>query len=112
MLEIKLFILTWAVAISAFVYTEILTDSGMILFHWKGFLFKIFKSDENWLYKILVGCTYCVAGQWTLWLYLLFALIGHDYFDFSYDPFAHLFLVLLTIFNVALIKKAGIYEQE
>lgn len=97
---------------SAYTYAEILTDHGMILFKVKGFLFKIFKSETNWLYKILIHCAYCVAGQWTLWAYLGLAFIGHPYFDLTYDPFAHLFLVLLTIFNVALIKKAGIYGKE
>lgn len=109
MLEIKLYIITWAVAISAYTYAEILTDSGMLLFNWKGWLFKIFKSDEHWGFKILVGCSYCVGGQWMFWLYLIWALFGHDYYEISYDPFAHIFLVLNVIFNVALIKKAGIY---
>lgn len=104
MLIFELYIFTLVVAIIAYTYTEILTDHGMIFFRWKGWLFKKLKSDEHWLFKILVGCPYCVSGQMALWMYLYFVVFE----SLEYHWYVHISTVAITIFNVALIKKAGI----
>lgn len=109
---IELYILTWVIAVVAFTYSEILTDHGMILYGWRGLLFRCLKSEDHWLFKILVGCSYCVAGQWMLWIFLYISIFENKYFDILYDPFTHIACVVITVFNVAIIKKGRIYDRE
>ena len=51
-------------AVTAFVYVEILTSEGMILC-------RVCKWCESklpaWVHKPLISCTYCVGGQLALW---------------------------------------------
>jgi len=113
MLILSLLTLSVVIAVCAFTYAEILTDTGMILFKWRGFLYRLFKSEDNILFKILVGCSYCVAGQWALWIYAYISIFDSKLFDkIEYNPFIHIAFVLITVFFVAIVKKAGIYEQE
>ena len=118
MLELKLYILTWVIAVCGYTYVNILTDTNMILSPWRLFLFKKLNNcdggaEDNWLFKILVGCAYCVSGQWSLWAYLFISIFGSDLFDkIEYNPFIHAVVVMVTVFNVAIINKAGIYGNE
>lgn len=110
---LELYILTIVIAVCAFTYSEILTDHGMILYGWRGILFRIFKSEDHFLFKILVGCSYCVAGQWTLWSYLYVCIFGNQLFDkLDYDPIVHIGMIMITVFNVAIVKKSRIYERD
>ena len=112
MLILQLYILTWVLAICAYTYSMILTDNDMILSPWRRFLF-IKLGEDNWLFKILVGCEYCVAGQWALWTYLFISIFDSDLFDkIEYNPFIHLAVIMVTVFNMAIINKAGIYGRE
>ncbi len=110
---VELILLSIAISVVAFTYSEILTDSEMVLYHWRGFLYRIFKSEDHFLFKILVGCSYCVGGQWALWTYLYLCIFDNQYFDMLvYNPFVHIGFVSVTVFNVAIIKKCRIYERE
>lgn len=115
MLVLKLYLLTVAIAVVAYVYAEFLTSHGMLLFGFRGWLYRKFKAkggEDYWLFKILVGCAYCVAGQWALWAYLYLVFTKPDLFYINeYSVWAHIAVVSFTIFNVLLIKKAGIYGE-
>lgn len=52
------------IGILAFVYVEILTAEGMI-FDWIHNWCEI--KLPAWLFKMIIGCSYCVAGQIALW---------------------------------------------
>ncbi len=118
MLIFKLYILTWVIAVCGYTYSNILTDNEMILSKWRLFLYKKFSScdrtaEDHWLFKIIVGCAYCVSGQWMLWTYLFISIFDSNLFDkMEYNLFIHLAVIMVTVFNVAIINKAGIYEGE
>lgn len=89
--------------ISALTYTGKLTEPGMILSHWKKFLNqkigslrKSKKPSIDWLYDPIIGCKYCVSGQFALWVYLF-------KFD-EYDILGHIGFVCLSIFFVDVIE--------
>jgi len=64
------------IAIFSFVYTNILTEPDQIFSGLYKFLYRFFKTDERneaglspfWLFKIIIHCEKCVAGQLALWL--------------------------------------------
>ena len=89
------------IAIAAFTYADILTDYQMILSGFKAFLRKHIKA--NWMYKILIDCARCIAGQAALWTYLYCCLEGHSYL-FS----EHLIFIIMSIFFTDLIQRLWI----
>lgn len=71
-----LYELAFLLGVLGFVYTNILTESGMIfapLYKWLNF--SVFKNekreDYHWLFKILIHCERCFTGQLALWWYIL-----------------------------------------
>lgn len=64
----------------AYVYAEVLTNPGEVLHWWYRFMYKLCikvkvkngreARKEHWLFKPLIGCGKCVAGQMGLWVYL------------------------------------------
>lgn len=80
-------------AITAFVLTDILTEQGMILNRLYLFICKRFPA---WLQKPLISCTYCVAGQWSLWLFI------YLYWS-EYDLLTHIGFIGATIFVTHII---------
>jgi hypothetical protein len=88
-----LFYYTIFIAIAAFTYSEILTSPGMLLnqlYDWLELRL------PEWLFKPLIGCCKCVAGQWALFMYL--------YLSHSYYLDIHVWFILQTIFNAAVIR--------
>lgn len=81
------------IAIAAFTYSEIITEPGEILSK----PFQLLERLPEWLFKPLVGCCKCVAGQTALWLYPL-------YLCEAYDPIVHIWFVLQCVFNAAIIR--------
>lgn len=80
------------IAIGAFAFSNILTDPDHMLGRLDAWL------DDHlpeYLYKPLIGCQYCVAGQWALWYYLVLAFVTNE---ISYRPDIHILFVLVTIF--------------
>jgi hypothetical protein len=59
------------------------------------------KARFFWLYKLLIGCPRCVAGQAGVWLTLLVVLTE----PIKYSFFGHLFAVAVSIFSVNLFIK-------
>lgn len=84
--------LTLAIALSAFVYSNILTEPGQILNQAFDFLERHL---PEWLFKPLMGCQYCVCGQWALWFYFYMCFIEHGA---KYHWWLHLWFIMQTIF--------------
>src|SRR3982750_423059 len=89
--------LTFAVALSAFTYSVILTEQGQILYP-----VSLFLEDHlpEWLYKPLIGCQYCVSGQWALWFYFYITLCQNEV---NYLIWLHLWFICQTIFITKII---------
>lgn len=90
--------LTLAIAVSAFTYTNILTDTGMILENVNKWLDKRIYGRFRWFYTILIGCQFCVGGQWALWYFI--------YFTFKHGGYAwelHIWFIMQTIFVTKIV---------
>lgn len=103
----------WSVLISifSFVYTYILTQPDHLLNGTYKRLYSFFKTDErlaenksvHWLFKILMYCEKCNAGQIACWLYLFNNL--HNYYLHPVRTFLfHLSFITLSIFLTSIIK--------
>ena len=71
-----------------------LTVTGMVLskpFDW------LELHLPEWLFKPLIGCSKCVAGQWALWLFPF-------YIADKYDVIVHAWFVLQCIFNAVIVR--------
>ena len=82
-------------AVVGYVYSEILTDTGMILHGLRNW------SESNlkrWLYKPLIGCFKCVIGQLSLWVYMITQWS-------SYSLTEHVFTVCASILIASFIDK-------
>jgi hypothetical protein len=90
--------LTWAIAVSAFTYSNILTEEGMLLYGFHGWAENRFYGPFRWVFQILINCQFCISGQWALWYYLIYALHRSDY-----DLFTHVWFILQTIFIAKVI---------
>lgn len=80
------------IGITAWVYVDILTRGEMILGKLSQYLYE---KLPLWLYKPIIGCSYCVAGQVALWYLILTK-------QFS---FYSIILICISIFTVAIINK-------
>ena len=100
------------IAIFAFVYTNILTDSEMLLngvYNWMDGLNNVATGKKHWLFMVLIHCERCVSGQVALWLYLYYNLTEYV-FNFSFNLlFCHFFFITFTILCASIIK--GIYNK-
>lgn len=98
--------LSLLIAIAAFVYSQILTDAEMILNPVYNYFDKKTThkgtGKKHWLFKMLMHCEKCVAGQFSLWLYLVF------HFQ-EYNALNHILFITFTIFLAAITK--NIYKQ-
>lgn len=82
------------IGISAWVFSMILSDEEMIM----GWYFKLIRKLPAWLNKPLGMCEYCIAGQLSMWYYLI-------YYFRNYDLPQHIMFVCLAIFTVEVINK-------
>lgn len=89
--------LSLAIALSAFTYSNILTEPGQILHETYDRLERLL---PEWIFKPLIGCQYCVAGQWALWffMYVCFVEIRVPYYWFF-----HIWFIMQTIFITKII---------
>lgn len=90
--------LTLAIAISAFVFTNMLTDNGQILYHVSE---KLEEKLPEWLFKPLIGCQYCVAGQWALWFFLYYSFFMAGTYAFH----IHIWFIMQSIFITKIITE-------
>ena len=95
-MSLDLILYSFLLAVTAFIYVDILTDPEMILGWWWKFTHRLFKS--KWILNPLIECEFCVAGQLAVWYYLYF-------YWYCYDIITHVFFISLTLFWIVLIKK-------
>lgn len=127
MIVINFISVAFAIAIVAVVYSCVLTEPGEVFSGWYTFLRKkimarsytleqmgknYFEGDlknsngkviRNYesLFRLLIGCEKCIAGQLALWYYLI-----KNYSCYQWD--IHIALVASTIFASIIIK--SIYQ--
>jgi len=89
-----LFLYTLFLAMAAFTYSEILPPPGMLL---NNMYDTLERRLPAWLFKPLIGCCKCVAGQWALWLYPIS-------FYHQYSIAVHIWVVLQSVFNAAIVR--------
>jgi len=119
-----------ACGLIACVYSVILTEPNMLLNGWYNWLDKkigptsakrtfntplhikppknIGKPRAIWLFKPLVGCPRCVAGQAGVWLYLLAIVAEHQ----KYSIFGHLLCASVSIFTVLIYAKIYAWSRK
>lgn len=93
-----LIIQTLAIAVLAFTYTHLLTDDEMIFsrpYHLAE------RQLPAWLFKPLIGCEKCVAGQLALWFFLVANWGAYDLMTAA----IHIWYISQAIFNVTVITK-------
>lgn len=90
-----MYLLALNIAIVAYVYSVILTEPGMILSGWYKYLLSL--NLPEWIFKPIIDCFKCVAGQMALWGYFINCN--------AYNPFDHIFFICLTILISILIDK-------
>jgi hypothetical protein len=102
-------------AIVAYVFCEILCDPDMIFGWYIKFIALYF---PRWLYNPFGGCTYCFAGQISLWTFiiyfrkaLIFIYTPNDYITINTITLATLNILVrliiticLTLFFIKIIK--------
>lgn len=88
--------LTWAIAVSAFTYSNILTEGDMILAPVWSWVDERFVGRQRWIFQVLINCQFCISGQWALWYYLI-------YYHSHYDFFTHVWFILQTIFMAKVV---------
>lgn len=95
------------IAVFAFVYACILTEPNMLLNPIYVRLDKAFgtfgKSEKHWVFKLLIHCEKCIAGQIALWYYLIDHWYGYEV-DLFFTIAEHLFTITMAIFMVCIIK--------
>lgn len=89
--------LTLAVAISATAFVLIVASEGNLL---GGLNYKLEKKLPDYIWKPLIGCQYCVSGQWALWFYFYLSLVENRV---EYVWWLHLWFIMQTIFVVKII---------
>lgn len=99
---------TIIISVVAYVYAIILTDGEMLLYSFKGFLYKRIGKYKI-IYKPLIDCEYCVSGQIGFWWYLYETLLNSNS-NIQYNLLTHIAFVSFCIFNIAIINKLRIYE--
>jgi hypothetical protein len=103
---IRMVLLSASCGLTAYVYSHILTAQGNIL-SWVAKLLQPLESRCNYLWKPLIGCHECVAGQMALWSYLGFALSG----VLPYYWYAHIVLICAAIIFSNIFKKIDIWSS-
>lgn len=110
--------LSFLIAVCAVTYVCILTDPGMIFCELYKWLDERLNSIDqpcsatcercrkpSWwkkfLFKIVIGCEKCFAGQAALWTYFVVCT--------QYHVLQHVFFILVTIFLTSVIK--GLYYK-
>ena len=80
-------------AIIGVVISTILTDEGMILRPIYDLFLKL--NVPLWIMKPTISCSYCIAGQWSLWTYIIYSN--------KYSFIEHIFCIVTAIFIVDLL---------
>lgn len=112
-------ITTIFISITAFVYSQILTQPGEIFGSLYGFLDELFQTDKRArfgkglhpIFKMIMACEKCVSGQLSFWYFMLHYYEGYcnGIQSFVYNAFEHIIFTCVTIFITTIIK--SIYNK-
>ena len=113
-MTINFFLLSFLISITAFVYSNILTQPTELLSSAYRYLDTLFQNDKRYcngldmhpIFKMIIGCEKCVSGQMALWIFLFFNY--KNYFELS-TLIYHVLFIGLTIFTTTIIK--SIYSK-
>lgn len=97
--------IAFLIAIFAYTYAGILTEPNQIfngLYKKLNFAFNGNTGKKHWLFKIIIGCEKCVAGQIALWLYAITHIMEYQEYP-EETPFLHLAFIAFTIFLTSVI---------
>lgn len=101
-MDLSLYILSAKIAIVAYVYSDVLTEPGMAL-NW---LYHLLSKLPEPIFKPLIGCFRCVAGQMSFWVYLIYYLkTNFGLTEMLSSIGNHIFFISLTIFLTWIINK-------
>lgn len=96
------------IALAAYVYTNILTDTNQIfngLYNWLDEKLNNPETGEkHWLFMVLIYCEKCVGGQMALWIYLFYNWKIYTV-DFFTTFICHIFFITFTILSATVIKE-------
>jgi hypothetical protein len=116
MFTVQYFISALLIGVFAFVYTNILTQHGEIFGKLFNRMYHFFKSDQRSsagkslhpLFKVLIQCEKCVAGQFALWSFLIsqFGVYASGEWILIIP---HLLFITLSIFMTITVK--AIYKK-
>jgi hypothetical protein len=113
MFNLDYFLFAILIAIFAFVYTNILIDTGEILEWWSSFWYNVFDNEGRLskgdgyhpLYKGFIQCEKCVAGQLALWSFLILNFDIYLYASWSFLLILqHALFITLSIFLSTIVK--------
>lgn len=116
MFQIEYYIVSFLIAVLAVVYVNILTGPGEVLEWLKRGLHNMLNDEQKLndgegyhpLYKMLVGCEKCFAGQVALWTYFIMHVDRYQSISFTLI-FNHIMFISLTIFMTVIIQ--SIYKK-
>lgn len=95
--------LTWAIAVSAFTYSNILTEGDMILAPFWEWADNRFVGGQRWIFQVLINCQFCISGQWALWYYIIYCIKDYPNHMHPYSWFVHMWFILQTIFMAKVV---------
>lgn len=112
-------IATIFIAITAFVYSHILTQPGEIFGKLYARLDIFFNTDKRSceglgfhpIFKMIMACPKCVSGQLSFWYYMAHNYVGYlsGTHSFIYNAFMHIGFTCTTIFITVIVK--SLYEK-
>lgn len=116
MITTNFFLLSFLISITAFVYSNILTQPSEIFSSLYGRLDAFFGNDKRYcvglgphpIFKMIIGCEKCVSGQMALWIFLFLSYNNYLALEFSTIIY-HVLFIGLTIFTTTIIK--SIYSK-
>jgi len=107
-------IATIFIAITAFVYSNILTQPGEIFGNLYKKLDEFFNTDKRSctglglhpIFKMIMACEKCVSGQLAFWFFMAHYYNGYlsGTHSFIYNAFTHIGFTCTTIFITTIIK--------
>lgn len=106
-MDLPFFLHALLTAAAAVVFAVVLVADGMLLapvLAWlrrRWWAWRSTELDNQYWWKPIWGCVYCVAGQWGLWAYLY-------HYHHAYHWWAHIYFVAAAILFSSLILK--LYE--
>lgn len=96
--------LSFLIAISAFVYTNILTEPEMLFNSLYNYLDVIFTGKYRFVFKILIHCEKCLSGQLAFWIYLW---VNYNFYlsnNFLSAGLNHIFFISFTILIATILN--------